>query len=546
MRLALLTVALFALVLVPFVSADVTITSIPPTTATLGLAYSYQVLANYGTNNTLNYSITGPSGMAINATGFVSFIPSSTGVSNVTINVTNGTKQVNQSYVLTVSDNTAMSFSIPLLGGPKQKRSNPKAANDARKNFYAENKFVLRNTGTNNITDISFTSTTTSKFNVSFSNVPSSLGSNQEATITLKARVPEDFDAFIPDKTERKQNIGEVRVTAKVNGIPLTVKQDLFLEAENILVIRDVTVHVRGRVKHVDENERVDNLKVRDTLQLEVDVENLYGTGDNENIDVEDAVIAIDTVTKEFDVDNKIDMGSIRANAIETGTTSFSVKDDADAGVYKMTLEVTGKDDNGALHGDTLTYNLEIVRKQNEVSIEKITLLPEKITCKTKEAILAILLHNTGKSNEEKGTIKVESKELGFSQVVRQIKLAKDDTAEQKFTLPLKPGKAAIQIEVFYDEDKQSAVDGLTVEVPDCAAKLQEIVRGGENRGEEKNILGKNEQKAETAEFTQKMQELVPVTVSEKSPLPYVVLAVSVFAALGAVGILLWLLVKEA
>ncbi len=541
---------LIALLILPVVAADLTITSTPPAAATVGILYTYQVAASDGTNNTLNYSISGLSGISINSSGFVSFVPTAAGASNVTVFVSNATKQVNQSYTLTVSDNNAMSFFVPLLGGPKQKRSNPKAASDLRKNVYAENKFVLRNTGTKNLTAINFTSTAPSRFNVTFSGVPSSLDPGQEATITILVRVPENFDGFVPEKSERKQVIGEVLASAKIEGVPINAKQDILMEAENLLVIRDVTVSVRGRVKHADENDRVENLRIRDTLQMEVDVENLYGTNNNEDIDIEEVVVAIDTTTKQFDVDNKMDIGNIRANAIETGAINFYVKDDADAGTYKMALQVTGSDENGVLYGDTLSFNLEVVRNQNEISIEKVAISPEKPACKTKDAVLSVLLHNTGKSNEEKASIKVDSKELGFSEKRQSLKLSRDDTAEQKFTLPLKPGKAVIQIQSFYDDDKLSATDGITIDVPDCAARLQEIVQNaGGTEKEREQKQQKTQQEATGSGSDETVQkstgkELVPIP-QKKSATPFAVLVISVLAAFGAVTMLLWLLLKE-
>ncbi len=527
------------MLLLPIVSAaDLTITSTPPTSATVGVVYNYQVLASDGTNNTLTYSLpTAPSGMIINNTGFITFLPTNTGTESVVVKVSNGTNQTTQSYTLIVTQNTALSVTVPLLGSIKQRRSNPSASDSNRKEVYTEGRIILKNTGNQKLTDFTATANAGSAFNVTFTDIPSLLDPNTETVVKIKARVPEDLDAFFLDKTERKNAIGDVTISAKSNNATITTKQPLQMEAKNALIIRDVDVTVKGRVKNVDENDRVENLKIRDAVQLDIDLENLFSTDDNEDLDIRDVTIAIDTNTKIFDIDNKIDMSDIRANAIETGILTFYVEDDAQDGTYKISLEAQGEDDNGALHGDRISFTLEVVRKQNEISVEKITITPEKLSCTTKQATLKVLLHNTGKSNEEKAAVKVESKD--FSEKRTPLKIDRDDFHEEQFTFPLKPGKTVVQIEAYYDTDKISATEGYTIDMPDCGATIQEIITPTKEEP-------KQEQQAlELDKNEGVLQELVPLPEQETKPSwPYVVLGMSIFAALATVFFLFWTLLK--
>ncbi|MBI4441648.1 hypothetical protein HY639_05760 [Candidatus Woesearchaeota archaeon] len=534
---------LVALLLLPLVSAaNLTITSTAPTQATVGTQYTYQVTTSLDGVANLTYSLsTAPSGMTINTTsGFISFLPAAIGSNNITISVSNGTQQVTQSYTLESTQNSALSFSAPLLGGPKQRRSNPAAFDDSRKNVYVEEKMTIKNTGTTPLTTIAFSSNAASKFNVTFSGVPSTLDPGVEATVTVKARVPEDLDAFFPDKTSPRLLLGELTGTARSNNVSLTTKQPLEMQAANMLVIRDVTVIVRGRTKSVDESDRVENLKIRDIVQLDVDLENLYSSSENEDLDMNDVVVNIDTNTKTFDIDNKLDINDVRADSIETGSLTFHVEDDAQGGTYKITLEVTGQDDNGAIHGEQMSFVLEVSRKPNEISIQKVTLSPEKPACTTKQATLTVLLHNTGNSHEEKASVHVQSKELDFAEKKMPFRLARDDTQEEKFVLQLKPGKATIQIEAFYDTDKVSATDALVLDIPDCAAKLKDVVEQTRQELEEKT-----EPAVETSESD--LVPLAPVEVvkQETALWVYPVLGLSMLAAMGTVILLFWILLKE-
>lgn len=84
------------------------ITSTPPTIAYKGLTYSYQVEAYDVDNDVLYYLINAPSGMTINSTGNVIWVPNSSqiGNHNVSIQVSDGQEVATQNYTVTVNDVT--------------------------------------------------------------------------------------------------------------------------------------------------------------------------------------------------------------------------------------------------------------------------------------------------------------------------------------------------------------------------------------------------------------------------------------------------------
>lgn len=92
-------------------SAQVTITnpapsftSTPVTTATIGVAYTYDADANDPDGTALKYSLTtSPAGMTINEdSGVVSWTPSAAGGPSVTISVTDGVNTATQTFTITV------------------------------------------------------------------------------------------------------------------------------------------------------------------------------------------------------------------------------------------------------------------------------------------------------------------------------------------------------------------------------------------------------------------------------------------------------------
>jgi VCBS repeat-containing protein len=84
------------------------ITSTPVTTATYGVAYSYQVVASDADGNPLTYSLTtAPAGMTISASGLVQWTPikSQVGTAGVTVRVTDSTTRfATQAYTITVAN----------------------------------------------------------------------------------------------------------------------------------------------------------------------------------------------------------------------------------------------------------------------------------------------------------------------------------------------------------------------------------------------------------------------------------------------------------
>jgi hypothetical protein len=88
----------------PPVNTPPRITSDPVATGIVGTAYSYQVEAEDDDGDPLTYSLAeAPSGMSISSTGLITWASPVFGSHNITVRVSDGQAQVEQSYTLTIS-----------------------------------------------------------------------------------------------------------------------------------------------------------------------------------------------------------------------------------------------------------------------------------------------------------------------------------------------------------------------------------------------------------------------------------------------------------
>ncbi|MCM2326158.1 MAG: hypothetical protein NDI94_06860, partial [Candidatus Woesearchaeota archaeon] len=225
--------------------------------------------------------------------------------------------------------------------------------------------------------------TTLSDFNVSFSgvaakynakavSVPSTIAPGATAVVKVQALVPLDFDAVDADGKKTGFNIGNVIFDGN-NGTAQVKTVALFMEAENNLKFTSAS-----RIKFSDEDEKLrdgktyDNVNRGDTVTLEVEIENSFSDNDDcqddgTNCDIENIELNLEPNDSDFD-DDSDDMSDISAEDEDATTLSFDVPDDIDEDKYDFDLYILGEDENGALHGELMTFTLDIEVERNEIT----------------------------------------------------------------------------------------------------------------------------------------------------------------------------------
>lgn len=143
------------------------ITSTAIATATVGIAYTYDVNATDADGDTLSYLLTtNPTGMTINSTtGLISWTPTASGTYNVTVSVSDGKGGVvNQSLAITVIDSGSSSGMLTVTNIPTYSTTN--TLTGAYAGQISLSGITIELTGT------TYTTTTDSSGNFAFGNLP--------------------------------------------------------------------------------------------------------------------------------------------------------------------------------------------------------------------------------------------------------------------------------------------------------------------------------------------------------------------------------------
>ncbi len=457
-------------------------TSSPSESAIIGEEYQYQATAtDEDSSDTLTFAlVSGPAGMIITADGLLSWTPANLGSEEVNISVTDGRATVYQSWTITVREPTAsLSMSPIYLGDSHQKREE-----------HVSDTFILKNTGTVDITDISLSTTADSDFEVIFSIPTSNLAAGEEMVITIDAFVPKDLDAKV-------NNIGSVTATGTATNVVSTTT-DLFMEAENNLVIDDVDITIDGKKKNLDDGDDFD-VKPGDEVELKIKVANTF----DENIDIEDIEVAVES-DNELDWDDSEDINRIRDDDDDTVTLTFKVAFDIDddEAPFDVEIRVEGEDENGANHGETWEFEIDIDKERDEIIISDLDLRPSLITCDDSSVTLDVELTNIGRDDQDEAVLKVDIEDLGFERIIKDISLDEGDDITKRISINLpdgvKEGLYDIDVRVYTSDNDRDLTDVevITLTIDGCSdyptSTSNNVVEGNSNNAgssDEMNII---------------------------------------------------------
>jgi len=374
----LLTIALVVLTIhsaiavqtVPL-STNITITSQPVTTATVGQAYSYQVVISNPDNEPVTYGLVqAPTGMQISSAGLVTWNPTIAGTNSVNISVTGETGIVYQAYTII---STALPATLTVgsldLGSSSQERGE----------FILNQAWTLKNTGSYAITISSVQHTVSSRYNFSLSTTQLTLQPGEEKNILATAYVPENQNAG-------KIKIGQITILGTTsNGQQIAATKDVYLEVENNLVIDEIEVKVGSKKDTLTSPGTVDETaEYDDKITVTVGIKNTYTTG---NADTQMRDITMELLSSDLDVADGLDDSLSRLDAgkkDDSMTVSF-ILDPTDINPndapFEFDVEIKGETRNGAQHGETWTLKLDMNVDSRDVRIISATVSPSTISC---------------------------------------------------------------------------------------------------------------------------------------------------------------------
>lgn len=411
---------------------------------------------------------------------------------------------------LAISVSAAITVPDVALGGSKQEKSNPNEDEVA----YAETTFTITNTEINTISNIQVASTADSKYEIEFSNVPSTLNAGAQATVTIKAKVPEDFHAVDTDLKETAFEIGKITVTATSGTATVTGESKLTMQVENQLEIKDLDVYVSGKKKSVDDGDDVKDIKPGDDLEVKIEVENKFSRSDD--VDMDDVEIKMDVAKSDIDCDEDEDLGTVGSGDEEEETLQCEVDDDADDDDYDVEIEVEGFDDYGARHGEKWNIELKVEREDHEVKITSASVVPQTMSCSRNGEVRAEF-ENTGRRDERSVAVEFTSADLDINKKFTDIELDRDDseTRSVAFTLAdnFPSGSYPILIKTYYRDTHQSDSKSVILEVKKCQIAVEEEEDEEEEKEEEKKTGTKKEEKEDEEDKTTSTDQIVVETL---------------------------------
>ncbi len=389
------------------------------------------------------------------------------------------TASVGEPITITVNDvAAAMSVSTLSLGGKSQTRSNPRSDDEVDENILITGSMTVTNTGIEPITGLNVTSITPSGFSSSAINMTvtsisaTSINKSETSTITFQARIPEDLDAVDSNTlVEKAFTIATITVKGTAaTGPTLTKTASASMQAENNLRIKDVKVTVDDDSEDVDDGDTVENVRPGAKVTIEIKIENKFGKDDD--VDLQDVEVRV--VNDDLDVDEDETAGDISPKKTKTVIIKFDVDEDADEDDYEIEIEAEADDENGAKHGDTLKFRLEVEREEHEITIQTAEMSPESAACEA-ASDLRVSVKNTGQNDEDDVFIRVASPDLQFGTVVGPFDLDEDDSKSYTIQIPVpantSTGVKRVGVETYFSGDEISDKDVALLRKGSCSGE---------------------------------------------------------------------------
>jgi len=389
--------------------------------------------------------------------------------------VDQGNQSLYDTKTITVSVNdVSLSVGSPDIGSPSTRRSNPKADDKDERYQDDDDEFAIQNTGnvTIRITGIS-TNLDSTRYNTSFPglSLPIELIPGESHTVTILTRIPEDLDSFFPDRdddTDRKVNVGQLTVSTNTSA---SQTAEIYMEAENQLEFdQDLEFMIDGETKRYDDDDSVKNIRPGSKIEMIISAENNFDSSDKEDLAIEDVDAQV-TVPDELDIDEEETIGDIGPKEDDSITIEFEIDEDAennDGG--EMVVIVSGRDENGALHGEKWKLTFEVKRESKEILVTDVDY--SEIICSDESFDLSITIKNTGRNNDDEVSLKVSSTDFSYTKRIYDIDLDTDDDTTRTFNIPipsdLSEGSHFITITPYNDRTDANDPKVVSVEYPTC------------------------------------------------------------------------------
>lgn len=244
--------------------------------------------------------------------------------------------------------------------------------------------------------------------------------------------------------------------------------------SDDSLIITDVIAKVDGDTDSgADETGgTIDNdVYPGSKLELKIKLENLLEDLDIEDIDVEGVIEGLDDGS---DVIDDVEISDINGGDTETVTLTFNIPEDADKDDYTLTVTAEGTDENNTAQYATVSFTVEVDKKDHDVTIGDTDLGASVLSC-SKSTSLDVEMKNLGEDAEEDMKLKVSNDALGIDVEEYSINIDEDDSYSKTVTIEVGDASAGIytlDVFVYYSSGNLADSGQVTLEVEDCAKTI--------------------------------------------------------------------------
>lgn len=305
-----------------------------------------------------------------------------------------------------------------------------------------------------------------------------SLPSLGTATVTLQGFVTKNFNSV--DSTTLDEKAFEIATMTVAGATSDTAK--VTMQAKNKLVVDDMNVVVNGESQSVSSNERVDNLKPGDKIELEVITKNQFSDRSDVDVEINDVLVKVlSNNLDQLDVDDEEDVGTLSAKSDDSVKFSFTIADDTDDSTYTVTVSTSGVDENGAKHGEKKTVRFKINRETHEIAFKKLQAVPEFVECDGSRVVTVdASVNNIGQRKEDNVAVEATVSQLKFSKKITDLKLDKGKTKTIQFPIDVpataKAGEYRVDLTTFFENTMKSNTKSVTFSVGECEEEEPVVV----------------------------------------------------------------------
>ncbi len=373
----------------------------------------------------------------------------------------------------TLDVSTTYSATVPTFGDKNQEASNPLHDDEDKEIIKATSSISIVNNEGETFNLVGITSFTDAKFGLTATDfviitpiTGDSVADLATIALNIEAVIPESLDAVDGNNDEIAFFVGNLNIDFIDDAtglVTVTSTIPVFMQRENKLEVKDFDALINNKdtENNIENGDDIKDLKPGDKVELTVTIKSNYNN--NAEIDIEDVEIDItcdDDEDIDFDNDNE-DVGDFGPKDDAEETLSFEIDDTASDASANCVLTVEGTDENGAVHGESIDFDISIDRDSHDIVIDDVRLSPNGLTCSDNSFQISVDLKNLGTRDEDQAAVQLQSLVLGLNEKISNLEMDEDDSVTETFVASVNPaelgaGKYAILVSSYYDNTKQT------------------------------------------------------------------------------------------